>query len=63
MYELLTQLWDVIGDQEAVDHISNETDAQVAADKLLKYAMDNFSTDNTSVMVVRFQRSASPSIA
>ncbi|WFC95524.1 protein-serine/threonine phosphatase [Malassezia brasiliensis] len=56
-------LWDVIGDQEAVDHISNETDAQVAADKLLKYAMDNFSTDNTSVMVVRFQRSASPVMA
>ncbi|WFD47250.1 protein-serine/threonine phosphatase [Malassezia furfur] len=56
-------LWDVIGDQEAVDHIAKETDAQGAADKLLKYALDNFSTDNTSVMVVRFQRNATPSIA
>lgn len=53
---LLTQLWDVISDQDAVNHIANETNAQMAAEKLLNYALDNFSTDNTSVMVVRFTR-------
>ncbi len=55
---ILTQLWDVISDQDAVEHIAQETDAQASADKLLKYALDNFSTDNTSVMVVRFTRNA-----
>jgi len=28
-------------------------DAQAAAEKLLKHAMDNFSTDNVTVLLVR----------
>ncbi|WFD39454.1 protein-serine/threonine phosphatase [Malassezia japonica] len=44
-------LWDVISDQDAVDHIVDVADPQEASEKLLKYALDNFSTDNTSVMV------------
>ncbi|WFD44843.1 protein-serine/threonine phosphatase [Malassezia psittaci] len=48
-------LWDVVSDQDAVDHVVHEHDAQAAADQLLHYALDNFSTDNISVMVVRFR--------
>jgi serine/threonine protein phosphatase PrpC len=48
------QLWDVTDDQDAVDLIATETDPQEAAAKLLQHALSNFSTDNTSVMVVRF---------
>lgn len=47
-------LWDVTSDQEAVDLIRNIDDAQDAAKALLKHALSNFSTDNTSVMVIRF---------
>ena len=56
--ESLIQLWDVIGDQDAVDHVVDIADPQEASENLLKYALDNFSTDNTSVMVVRFTRSS-----
>ena len=37
-----------------MDLIVNEQDPQQAAAKLLQHALSNFSTDNTSVMVVRF---------
>ncbi|KAK0554411.1 mgpp2cl-1, protein phosphatase 2C-like protein 1 [Tilletia horrida] len=47
-------LWDVTEDQEAVDLIAEVTDPQQASEILLKHALDNFSTDNTSVMVIRF---------
>lgn len=47
-------LWDVTSDQEAVDLISQVDDPQGAAKILLQHALSNFSTDNTSVMVVRF---------
>ncbi|WFD32069.1 protein-serine/threonine phosphatase [Malassezia sp. CBS 17886] len=47
-------LWDVISDQEAVDQIATVTDSQAAAEQLLRHALDHFSTDNVSVMVVRF---------
>ncbi|CAG8606070.1 3923_t:CDS:2 [Diversispora eburnea] len=47
-------LWDVCGDQEAVDLIEDITDPQVASKRLIEYALQNFSTDNLSVMVVRF---------
>ncbi|KAE8225873.1 hypothetical protein CF319_g1449 [Tilletia indica] len=47
-------LWDVAEDQEAVDLIKDVTDPQEASEVLLKHALDNFSTDNISVMVVRF---------
>ena len=48
------QLWDVTEDQDAVDLVANIEDPQEASDALLKHALSNFSTDNTSVMVVRF---------
>lgn len=47
-------LWDVTDDQDAVDLIANLEDPQEAAQTLLQHALSNFSTDNTSVMVVRF---------
>ena len=47
------QLWDVAEDQAAVDLVRSMKDAQAAAEKLLKHAMDNFSTDNVAVMLVR----------
>lgn len=47
-------LWDVTSDQEAVDLIQHVEDAQEAARVLLKHALSNFSTDNVSVMVIRF---------
>ncbi|UZJ51587.1 hypothetical protein CBS101457_000907 [Exobasidium rhododendri] len=47
-------LWDVADDQDAVDLIAREVDPQEAAAKLLQHALSNFSTDNTSVMVIRF---------
>ncbi|KAK9712467.1 mgpp2cl-1, protein phosphatase 2C-like protein 1 [Basidiobolus ranarum] len=46
-------LWDVCSDQEAVDLIADIEDPQEASEKLLSYALSNFSTDNLSVMVVR----------
>jgi protein phosphatase PTC1 len=48
------QLWDVCEDQQAVDLIRNLQDPQEASKKLLDHAMGNYSTDNLSVMVIRF---------
>jgi len=45
-------LWDVASDQEAVDLVIQETDAQKMSEKLLVHALRNGSTDNISVMVV-----------
>lgn len=45
-------LWDVTSDQEAVDLIKDETEAQKMSDKLLVHALKNGSTDNISVMAV-----------
>ncbi|KAJ9106087.1 hypothetical protein QFC21_001227 [Naganishia friedmannii] len=47
-------LWDVTEDQEAVDLIRNKTDPQEASKVLLDHAIHNYSTDNLSVMVIRF---------
>ncbi|AFR92631.1 protein phosphatase [Cryptococcus neoformans C23] len=47
-------LWDVCSDQEAVEIVQLVTDPQEASKRLLDHAMSNFSTDNLSVMVVRF---------
>jgi len=46
-------MWDVAEDQAAVDLVRSMKDAQAAAEKLLKHAMDNFSTDNVTVLLVR----------
>lgn len=48
------QLWDVCEDQEAVDLIRNFQDPQEASKRLLDHALSNYSTDNLSIMVVRF---------
>lgn len=52
--QLTCQLWDVCDDQTAVDLIKNIQDPQDAAKKLLDHALQSYSTDNLSVMVVRF---------
>eukprot|EP01122_Echinamoeba_exundans_P015219 TRINITY_DN7128_c0_g1_i1.p1 TRINITY_DN7128_c0_g1~~TRINITY_DN7128_c0_g1_i1.p1 ORF type:complete len:293 (-),score=56.25 TRINITY_DN7128_c0_g1_i1:49-849(-) len=46
-------LWDVVEPQAALDFIKEEEDAQVAAKKLLVKAIQDGSTDNLTVMVVR----------
>jgi len=48
-------LWDVASDQEAVDLILKESGAspQSLSDKLLRYALDNKTRDNVSVLVIR----------
>lgn len=53
--EISRQLWDVTDDQTAVDLIRKVEDAQEASRVLLDYAITNYSTDNLSVMVVRFK--------
>lgn len=50
------QLWDVCEDQDAVDIIRNVTDAQEASRRLLEHAINSYSTDNLSVMVIRFHQ-------
>jgi len=51
-------LWDVCSDQEAVDLIRNTTDPQAASKTLVDHALQRFSTDNLSCMVVRFDNKA-----
>ena len=48
----------MIEDQEAVDLIKDVQDPQVASQELLRHALSEFSTDNTSIMVVRFTPSS-----
>ncbi|KAJ7783183.1 phosphatase 2C-like domain-containing protein [Mycena metata] len=48
-------LWDVTSDQTAVDLIREVEDAQVASQMLLKDAMANHTSDNVTVLVVRFK--------
>ncbi|CAB4253171.1 similar to Saccharomyces cerevisiae YDL006W PTC1 Type 2C protein phosphatase (PP2C) [Maudiozyma barnettii] len=45
-------LWDVIDDQEACELIQDIDDPDEAASILVKYALDNGTTDNITVMVV-----------
>ncbi|GMK53539.1 hypothetical protein CspeluHIS016_0101250 [Cutaneotrichosporon spelunceum] len=49
-------LWDVCEDQDAVDLVRDVEDPQEASKKLLEHALGNYSTDNLSVMVIRFSR-------
>ncbi|KAG9764932.1 PP2C-domain-containing protein, partial [Aureobasidium melanogenum] len=51
-------LWDVCSDQEAVDLIRNIKDPQAASKTLVDYALNRFSTDNLTVMIVRFDNQA-----
>lgn len=47
-------LWDVCEDQDAVDLIRTLQDPQEASKRLLDHALSNYSTDNLSIMVIRF---------
>jgi len=47
-------LWDVAEDQKVVDLV-RQMDAQEAAKYLLKYALEHFTTDNVTVLVIRFK--------
>jgi protein phosphatase PTC1 len=44
----------VCEDQAAVDLVRSIQDPQEASKRLLDHAMSNYSTDNLSVMVIRF---------
>ncbi|KAF8738074.1 hypothetical protein AX14_012048 [Amanita brunnescens Koide BX004] len=48
-------LWDVVSDQNAVELVQDVHDAQKASEKLLQYALDHHTTDNVTVLVVRFR--------
>lgn len=50
-------LWDVIEDQPAVELIRDSPSAQLAAENLVRHALDNFSHDNVTVLVVKFSGS------
>ncbi len=54
----LRQLWDVCTDQAAVDLVRNVQDPVEAAQILVDHALANFSTDNLSCMIVRFNKEA-----
>jgi protein phosphatase PTC1 len=47
-------LWDVVQDQEAIDLVTNNVSAKEMADTLVNEALKKGSTDNISVMAVRF---------
>ena len=49
------QLWDVVDDQGAVDLVRLIADPKKAADELLDHAYKNYSTDNVTVVIVRFR--------
>ena len=51
----LHQLWDVVNDQGAVDLVRSISDPREAAEELLEHAYRNYSTDNVTVLVVRFR--------
>jgi protein phosphatase PTC1 len=51
-------LWDVAGDQQAVDLIREIQDAQQASRTLLSYALGKSTTDNVTILVVRFKKEA-----
>jgi protein phosphatase PTC1 len=52
------QLWDVAGDQQAVDLIREIPNAQEASKILLSYALGKSTTDNVTILVVRFKKEA-----
>jgi protein phosphatase PTC1 len=58
----LPKLWDVTNDQGAIDLVRDVDDAQQASVKLLKYALSHHTTDNVTVLVIRFKR-INPQIA
>ncbi|KAJ3181221.1 Protein phosphatase 2C 1 [Geranomyces variabilis] len=53
-------IWDVCSDQTATDLIREVQDPQEAAEDLLDYALENFTTDNLSVLIVRLDQTFVP---
>jgi len=51
-------LWDVAGDQQAVDLVREIPDAQDASRALLDFAIGKMTNDNVTVIVVRFRKEA-----
>lgn len=51
-------LWDVIEDQEACDSIKDIDDANEAAKKLVRLALEKGTTDNVTVMVIIFENNS-----
>ncbi|KAI5303920.1 Protein phosphatase 2C 1, partial [Ascosphaera atra] len=49
-------LWDVCSDQEAVDAIRHLQNPQTAAETLVNHALSQFSSDNLTCMVIRFNK-------
>lgn len=47
-------LWDVCTDQEAVELVRGIDDPEAASKRLVEHALKEYSTDNLTVMVVRF---------
>ena len=50
------KLWDITGDQGAIDLIRNIEDAQEASQTLVQHALSRQTNDNVTVIVVRFRR-------
>lgn len=50
-------LWDVCSDKKACNLIRDVRDPKEASQVLVQYALSNFSTDNLTVMVIRFDQS------
>ncbi|KAG1751458.1 phosphatase 2C-like domain-containing protein [Suillus paluster] len=48
-------LWDITGDQGAIDLVRHISDAQAAAETLVKHALERQTNDNVTVLVVRFK--------
>jgi len=54
-------LWDVSDDQTAVDVVRKIDDAQEMSKALVQYALDKYTNDNVTVLVVRFRHERSAS--
>ncbi|KAI6046134.1 phosphatase 2C-like domain-containing protein [Pisolithus marmoratus] len=49
-------LWDITGDQGAIDLVRHIEDAQEASHALVQHALSRLTNDNVTVVVVRFKR-------
>lgn len=55
--DTVLQLWDITSDQKAVDHVRDIQDPQEQAEALVKFALEEHSQDNITIIVVRFKHS------
>lgn len=53
---MLSKLWDITGDQGAIDLIRNIEDAQEASQTLVRHALSRQTNDNVTVVVVRLKQ-------